>query len=319
MMFQIGYKLSSEDTHPLNLVNYAKMVEDAGFSFAMISDHFHPWVNKQNHSPFVWSTLGGISQSTCNLKIGTAVTCPTIRVHPAIIAQAAATTASMMPGRFMLGVGSGEKLNEHILGDYWPPALIRIEMLEEAVNIIRMLWSGDIHNFNGKYYSIENTQIYTLPTRIPPILMAAAGELAAETAGRIADGLITPGIREDLVKIFKRNGGEGKSCYAEASVCWADSEDYAKNISYEYWPIVANKDGLNWELPTPKYFEDLAKMIDPETLTSHVACGNDPQRHIDEIKNFIKAGYDHVFIHQLGPYQEGFIKFYEEEVLPEFQ
>jgi G6PDH family F420-dependent oxidoreductase len=154
-------------------------------------------------------------------------------------------------------------------------------MLEEAVDIIRMLWSGDNLNFKGKYYSIENTRIYTLPVKLPPILMSADGESAAETAGRLADGLITPGVREDLVKIFKRNCGEGKPCYAEASVCWADSEDYAKNISHEYWPIVANTNGLNWELPTPKYFEELAKMTDPETVTRQVVCGNDPQRHID--------------------------------------
>ncbi len=317
-MVQIGYKLSSEDTHPIKLLKYAKMAEEAGFSFAMISDHYHPWVSKQNQSPFVWSALGGISQITNNLKVGTAVTCPTIRVHPAIIAQAAATTASMMEGRFMLGLGSGENLNEHILGDHWPPATIRIEMLEEAIHVIRMLWKGDIHNFKGKYYTVENAQIYTLPSHLPPILMAADGELAAETAGRIADGLITPGIRDNLVNIFKKTGGEGKPCYAEASVCWAADEEYAKNMAYEYWPILSNKNGLNWEIPTPKYFEELAGMTDPETLTRHMACGNDPQSHIDEIKNFINAGYDHVFIHQLGPEQEGFINFYKEEVLPEF-
>ena len=318
-MVKIGYKLSSEDTHPLNLVKYAEMVEEAGFSFAMISDHYHPWVNKQDQSPFVWSTLGGISQATTNLNLGTAVTCPTIRVHPAIVAQAAATTASMMPGRFILGMGSGENLNEHILGDHWPPAPVRIAMLEEAVKIIRMLWQGDIHNFKGKYYTIENTRIYTLPAELPPILMSADGEEAAETAGRISDGLITPGIKESLVKIFKNTGGKGKPCYAEVSVCWADDMDYARKISYDYWPILANKNGLNWEIPTPKYFEELAKMTDPDSLTREIVCGNDPQSHIDEINKFVKAGYDHVFIHQLGPYQEGFIKFYEEEVLPEFQ
>lgn len=317
-MVQIGYKLSSEDTHPINLVKYAKMAEEAGFSFAMISDHYHPWISKQNQSPFVWSALGGISQITNNLNVGTAVTCPTIRIHPAIIAQAAATTASMMEGRFLLGLGSGENLNEHILGDHWPPASIRIEMLEEAIHIIRMLWKGDIYNFKGKYYTIENAQIYTLPSKFPPILMAADGELAAETAGRIADGLITPGIRDHLVKIFKNTGGEDKPCYAEASVCWAADEEYAKNIAHEYWPILSNKNGLNWEITTPKYFEALARMTNPETLTSHMACGNDPQRHIDEIKEFINAGYNHVFVHQLGPHQEGFINFYKEEVLPEF-
>ena len=318
-MVRIGYKLSSEDTSPVNLVKYAKQAESAGFSFAMISDHYHPWVGKQNQSPFVWSTLGGISLTTDNLNIGTAVTCPTIRIHPAIIAQAAATTATMMDGRFMLGLGSGENLNEHILGDHWPAAPTRIEMLEEAISIIRMLWKGDMCNFSGKYYTLENTRIYTLPSKQPPILMSADGELAAETAGRIADGLITPGIRDNIVKIFKRTGGEGKPCYAEASVCWAQDEEYAKNIAYEYWPILANKNGLNWEIKTPKYFEEIAKMTDPETLTSEIVCGNDPEKHIDEIKRFIAAGYDHVFVHQLGPQQVGFIDFYKDEVLPEFR
>ena len=317
-MVHIGYKLSSEDTSPVNLVKYAKQAEEAGFSFAMISDHYHPWVGKQDQSPFVWSTLGGISLITDNLAIGTAVTCPTIRIHPAIIAQAAATTATMMDRRFMLGVGSGENLNEHILGDHWPAAPIRIEMLEEAISIIRMLWKGDMCSFRGKYYTIENTQIYTLPSELPPILMSADGDLAAETAGRIADGLITPGIRDNIVKIFKKTGGDGKPCYAEASVCWAHNEKYAKNITYEYWPILANKNGLNWEIKTPKYFEELAKMTDPETLASEIVCGNDPEKHIDEIKRFIDAGYDHVFVHQLGPQQEGFIDFYKDEVLPEF-
>lgn len=318
-MVQIGYKLSSEDTNPTNLVKYAKKAENAGFNFAIISNHYHPWVSKQDQSPFVWSTLGGISQVTNNINIGTAVTCPTIRIHPAIIAQAAATTASMMEDRFMLGVGSGENLNEHILGDHWPPAPTRIEMLEEAIYIIRMLFQGDIHNFKGKYYTIENTQIYSLPNKIPPILMSADGELAAETAGRIADGLITPGIRSNIVEIFKKNGGEGKPCYAEASVCWDHDEDKAQELTYEYWPILANKNGLNWEIQTPKYFEELAKMTDPKTVTQGVACGNDPQKHINEINKFIEAGYDHIFIHQLGPKQEGFIDFYKDEILPEYQ
>ena len=319
-MVEIGYKLSSEDNHPIDLVNYAKIAENAGFSFAMISDHYSPWVNKQNESPFVWSTLGGISQTTNKLNIGTAVTCPTIRIHPAIIAQAAATTTTMMEGRFNLGLGSGENLNEHILGDHWPPAPKRIEMLEEAIKIIRMLWQGDMHNFEGKYYTIQNAQVYTLPSELPNILMSADGELAAKTAGRIAEGLlITSGIRDNIINIFKKSGGKDKPCYAEATVCWANNEDKAKRIAFDYWPIISNKNGLNWEIQTPKYFEELAKMNDPESVTRGITCGNNPQEHIDEIKEFINAGYDHVFVHQLGPEQEGFINFYKEEVLPEFK
>lgn len=316
-MVHIGYKLSSEDTGPKSLVRYAEMVEKAGFSFAMISDHYHPWIDKQNESPFVWGTLGGISQVTNSIMIGTAVTCPTIRIHPAVVAQAAATTADMMDGRFLFGVGSGENLNEHILGGRWPPATVRIDMLEEAVNIIRMLWSGGNQNFNGKYYTVENARLYSLPSKLPPILMAADGEIAAKTAARISDGLITPGVKPDLVEIFKRNGGKNKPCYAEASVCWADDKESGKKTAYKYWPILSNN-GLNYEIPNPRFFDKLAAKTDQETLTRNITCGDDPQDHIDEIRRFVDAGYDHVFVHQLGPHQEGFIKFYMEEVLPEF-
>lgn len=318
-MVKVGYKLSSEDTPPLDLVRYAKMAEEAGFSFAMASDHFHPWVNKQDESPFVWCTLGGVSQSTKNLKVGTAVTCPTIRIDPVIIAQAAATAASMMPGRFMLGLGSGENLNEHILGDRWPPAQVRMEMLEEAVKVIRMLWQGGVQNYHGQYYTVENARIYTLPPELPPIFMAADGEKAAENAGKLADGLITPSIKKKLVKIFKKSGGEGKPCYGECSVCWAEDRDEAIKTVQEYWPIVANKGGINWELYSPKYFEILAGMLDPETEIKGLAYGNNPQDHIDKINRFVKAGYDRIIIHQLGPDQEGFIDFYKKEVLPEFR
>ena len=317
-MVELGYKLSSEDTNPLDLVRYAKMAEEAGFSFAMTSDHFHPWTNNQNESPFVWCTMGGVSQATKYLKVGTAVTCPTIRNNPAIIAQAAATAAYMMPGRFMLGLGSGENLNEHILGDLWPPAGKRIEMLEEALKIIRMLWQGGMQNFHGDYYKIENACIYTLPDELPPIFMATDGKKSARIAGKLADGLITPGIKKDLVNIFNKSGGKGKPCYAEASVCWAENKEEAIRIAYRFWPIIANKGGINWELYSPKYFEALAEMLDPEMEISGITNGNNPQDHIEKIYKFIKAGYDHVFIHQLGPHQKEFLDFYKKHVLPEF-
>ena len=184
-MVQIGYTLSSEEHAPNDLVKQAKRAEEVGFPFAMISDHYHPWIDNQGHSPFVWATLGGIAQSTNTLRVGTGVTCPTIRIHPAIIAQATATVASMMPGRFMFGVGSGENLNEHILGDHWPQVDIRQEMLEEAVDVIRTLWQGGLQSYHGNYYDVENARIYTLPDEIPPIHVAAAGQKAATLAGEM--------------------------------------------------------------------------------------------------------------------------------------
>src|ERR671919_1218874 len=187
---EIGYWLSSEEHTPNDLVRHARQAEEIGFTFAQISDHFHPWIDSQGHSPFIWSVLGGIAQGTERLQLQTAVTCPTMRIHPAIIAQAAATVAAMMPGRFLLGVGTGENLNEHILGDRWPPAAMRLEMLEEAVKLIRLLWEGEDVTHRGRHYTVENARIYTLPEDPPPILVAAAGEKATELAGRIGDGLI---------------------------------------------------------------------------------------------------------------------------------
>src|SRR5919197_3799469 len=184
----LGYALSSEEHPPNELVRYAGAAEEAGFGFALISDHFHPWIDKQGNSPFVWSVIGAIAHATQRLELGTGVTCPLMRIHPAIVAQAAATAAAMMPGRFFLGVGTGENLNEHILGHHWPPADERREMLEEAVEGIRLLWQGGQQNFRGAHYTVENARLYTLPNQPPPIMVAGAGPESAELAGRIGDG-----------------------------------------------------------------------------------------------------------------------------------
>jgi coenzyme F420-dependent glucose-6-phosphate dehydrogenase len=314
-MFQIGYALSSEEHSPKDLVQYARRAEETGFGFALISDHYHPWIDRQGHSPFVWSVIGGIAQATQQLVLGTGVTCPTMRIHPAIIAQAAATSAAMMPGRFFLGVGTGENLNEHILGDRWPPYDMREEMLEEAIEVIRMLWQGDTLTYRGAYYTVENARIYTLPDQLPPILVAASGPQAAETAGRMGDGLITTAPETELIKRFEAEGGSGKSRYGQLTVCWAPDEATAQRIAYEYWPTAAVRGELSQQLPTPAHFEQAAKMVRQEDVAQAVICGPDPERHIAGIREFVEAGYDHVYIHQIGPEQEGFFRFYERDVL----
>lgn len=320
-MVKIGYKLTSEQHGPLELVRYAKYAEEAGFDFAAISDHFHPWINKQGQSPFVWCTIGGISQATKKLTLATGVTCPTIRIHPAIIAQAAATAATMLQGRFILGVGSGENLNEHILGDIWPSASVRIEMLGEAVDVIRTLWKGGMQDYEGRYYRVVNAQIHTLPEELPPIFVAASGVIATETAGRIGDGFITTGgeRKKGLIDLFKSSGGEGKPCLSEISLCWAENDEEAIDTVYEYWPLIAIKGGLSWEIPTQTHFQQLAQFIDKEDIAKSTLCSADPQKHIDKIKGSIDAGFDHVCVHQIGPNQDDFIEFFKEEVLPEFQ
>src|SRR5438552_901542 len=199
-MVELGYALSSEEHTPNNLVRYAQRAEEVGFAFALISDHYHPWIDQQGHSPFVWSVIGGIAQATQRLRLGTGVTCPTIRTHPAIIAQAAATAAAMMPGRFFLGVGTGENLNEHILGNRWPPHDQRLAMLEEAIEVMRLLWQGGEQTYRGHFYTVENARLFTLPDEPLPVMIAASGTRAAQAAGRIGDGLISTKPEAEIVK-----------------------------------------------------------------------------------------------------------------------
>jgi len=317
-MVELGYALSSEEHQPDFLVRYAKMAEDAGFTFAFISDHFHPWTDRQGHSPFVWAVLGGIARTTSSLRLATGVTCPTIRTHPAIIAQAAATVAAMMPGRFALGVGSGEALNEHILGDRWPETSVRQEMLEEAVEVIRLLWRGGVQSHHGAHYTIENARIYTLPEQPTSILVAAAGPKAAVMAGRIGDGLVSTSPRSELVETFEQNGGKGNPTYGQVTVCWAKSESEAKKTALDIWPNAAIPGELGQELPMPAHFEQAAKLVNEEAIAKQVICGPDAERHMAEIKKYVDAGFDHVYVHQIGPDQEGFMKFYQKDILPRF-
>jgi coenzyme F420-dependent glucose-6-phosphate dehydrogenase len=314
---QIGYKLSSEEFGPADLVRYAVLAEQAGFEFALISDHFHPWCDRQGQSPFVWSVLGAVARATTRLRVGTGVTCPTIRIHPAIIAHAAATVAAMMPGRFFLGVGSGENLNEHVLGDKWPPTPVRREMLEEAVAVIRLLWKGDLQSHRGRYYQVENARLYTLPDRPPPLMVAASGPKAAQLAGRIGDGLVTTDPDPDLLQTFRRSGGRGKPAYVEQTVCWGESEDRARKTAHEIWSLSALDGPLFTELALPSHFEAAFKPLTEEAVAEAVVCGPSRARHIEALRKVARAGYTHVCVHQIGSQQEDFIRFYQEEVLPE--
>src|SRR5256885_8013515 len=209
-MPELGYSLSSEEHGPTDLVRFAKAAEDAGFTYALISDHHHPWVDSQGNSPFVWSVIGGIAQATERIRLGTGVTCPLIRIHPAIIAQAAATSEAMMPGRFFLGVGTGENLNEHILGAKWPAPDERLEMLEEAGEVVRLLLQGGHQTLRGRHYTVEQARIYTLPEQLPEIAVAAAQPRAAELAGRIGDGFVGVAPDEERIQKFEQDGGTGQ-------------------------------------------------------------------------------------------------------------
>ncbi len=317
-MVEIGYHLSSEEHSPKDLVRYAGLAEELGFSFAIISDHFHPWLDRQGQSPFVWGVLGGIAERTERLPVGTAVTCPTMRIHPAIIAQAAATAAAMLPGRFFLGVGTGENLNEHILGGRWPPPHERREMLAEAIEIIRLMWQGGMRSHKGKHYTVENARIYTLPEQPPPILMAAGGKRSARLAGRIADGLISVVAQPDVVQVFV-DGGPGKPRYAQVHVCWAEREDEARRLAKDWWPMSGLPPSLMTELSLPRQFEETVGLVSEQDALRGVICGANAEQHIAGLRKVIDAGYDHVAVHQIGPEQEPFFRFYERHVLPAFR
>ena len=316
-MSEIGYFLSSEEHGPGELVSFARQAEEAGFRSAWISDHFHPWNDAQGQSSFVWSVIGGIAAAT-GLRVTTAVTCPTVRIHPAIIAQAAATATMMMPGRFQLGVGSGENLNEHILGDRWPPTQIRLEMLEEAVGLMRRLWEGGITTHEGKHYRVENARIYSLPDQPPPVLVSAFGPKAADVAARIADGFISTSPDADTIQRYRSQGGGGPA-QAGMKVCWAADEATARKTAFELWANTGVPGELTQELPMPAHFEQASQLVTEDQVAESIVCGPDPERHVEMIQKYLDAGFDEVYVSQVGKDQAGFFDFYRRELAPRFR
>jgi coenzyme F420-dependent glucose-6-phosphate dehydrogenase len=312
---EIGYTLASEDWAPRDLVALARRAEETGFEYALISDHIHPWTDAQGNSAFVWSVIGGIAEATERLRLGTGVTCPLIRIHPAIVAHAAATCACLMPGRFFLGLGTGENLNEHVLGDRWPASDERLEMLEEAIGIMRLLWQGGEQTHRGKHYTVDHCRIYNLPDEPIELAIAAAQPLAAELAGRLGDAFITTSPDAELGQKFEEAGGSGKPKYGQLHVCYGDDEEECKRLAAELWPNVAMQGSLGQELPRPEDFELVAPMVTPDDMGEAIPCGPDPDRYHEAIGEYKDAGYDHVFVHQIGPDQDAFFRFFEAEIL----
>lgn len=317
-MTSIGYALSSEEHTPADLVRHAALAEQHGFAFALVSDHYHPWIDRQGQSPFVWGVLGAIAEATERLVVGTGVTCPTMRIHPAIIAQAAATAACLLPERFFLGVGTGERLNEHVLGKVWPDWALRAEMLEEAISVIRQLWTGELTTHHGTHFTVENARIYTLPPKLPPIHVAASGEKMAALAGRIGDGFIGTGPEEAVSEAYRGAGGTGPR-FGQITVCWNKSEAKARRTAVEWWPTAAIHGNATQELALPKDFEDLARLIDEDDIADVIPCGPAAQPILDSIAKYVDAGYDHIYVHQVGPDQEAFLEFAARSLLPEFE
>ncbi|CAA9244419.1 MAG: Dehydrogenase [uncultured Corynebacteriales bacterium] len=315
-MVKLGYFLSCEEFDAPELVRQARLAEEAGFEALWISDHFHPWLAEQGNSPFVWSVIGALSQVT-DLPITTAVTCPTTRVHPAIIAQAAATSAVLTGGRFTLGVGTGEALNEHVLGDPWPSADIRLDMLEEALEVIRALWTGEVVEHHGTFYDVEHARLYSLPETPPDIYVSGFGPKAATLAGRIGDGFVCTKPDPDLIRAFRDGGGTGKPTQVGTKVCWGPDEDEARRTAHHYWRNEGLPGELAQILPTPEHFQQASTLVEPEAMVTPV--GPDAKTHVEALRKFVDAGYDELYVQQIGPDQDGFFSFFSTSVLPELR
>jgi G6PDH family F420-dependent oxidoreductase len=314
---RFGYFLSCEEYSPAELVEQAVAAEKAGFEALWISDHYHPWNDEQGQSPLVWGMIGAISQA-CSLPVTTAVTCPTVRIHPAVIAQAAATAAVQLDGRFILGVGSGEALNEHILGDVWPSADVRLEMLEEAVDLIRELWKGDPVTRQGKHYRTDTARIYTRPEQPPPIYVSAFGPKALDLAARIGDGYIGTQDDPDLVKGFKEKSG-GKPAQGGVKVAWADTKDEGIDHAHRLWANSGLPGELSQVLPSPQHFEQASQLVTRDSTAESIVAGNDVDEHVEELTGYLDAGYDEVYVANMGPNYLAMIESYGRDVLPKLR
>ncbi len=311
---RIGYALSSEQFRPRQLLDQAKRACDAGFEAIAISDHFHPWNEAQGNSPFVWSVIGAIAEALPGVQVTTMVTCPTFRVHPVVLAQAAATSAVMLDGRFVFGVGTGENLNEHVTGTHWPPARERMDRLREAVALMRHLWEGGTVDFDGRYYRAVSARIYTLPDDPPPVYVSGFGPAATRLAAEIGDGFVT--MDDELLGIYRGAGGRG-TLQTAMKVCYDADEHKAIELAHRMWAMELLPGQLNQELRTPGMFEDAAALVTMDQVAEQVPCGPDLGRHLRAVRARAEAGYDEIYVQQIGPDMDGFFSIYANEVLPE--
>jgi G6PDH family F420-dependent oxidoreductase len=315
---RIGFFLATEEFTPDELLAQARAAEEAGFHGLWISDHYHPWNDEQGQSSFVWTVLGALSQVTSRGPVTTAVTCPTVRIHPAVVAQAAATTAAMFGDRFRFGVGSGEALNEHVLGDAWPEASVRLEMLEEAIELMRKLWRGGVVSHRGTHYRVQQARIYTLPDSPPPIPVSGFGPRAVDLAARIGDGYVITMPDADLIGRFRSNGGGDKVVQAGIKVCWGPDEAEARRTVRRLWPNEGLPGELAQVLPSPAHFEQATELVTEDMLAEAVPCGPDLDRHLAAIQEFADAGVDELYVHQIGGPGDDFFGTYAKEILRRF-
>jgi G6PDH family F420-dependent oxidoreductase len=315
-MARFGYKLMTEEHGPKALVENALHAEGAGFDFVSISDHFHPWLKSQGHAPFAWSVLGAIAHATSSISITTGLTCPIIRYHPAIIAQAAATVAVQSDNRFTLAVGAGERLNEHVVGAHWPSIPERHAMLCEAIDIFRELWEGGARNYMGEWFTVDHAEIFDLPDQPIPIVAGVSGPESLELAVAKADGIMTTSPDAELVKGFKAKKSGGP-LYAEVTLAYAPTVEQGRKLAHERFRFSAFDWSVNAELPSVEGFEAASKYVRPEDLAETISAGPNPDPHLKAIRKYLDAGFDHIVLTGIGPEQQEFVRFFEKSLKPE--
>ena len=323
---KIGYAAMLEQFGPREVVDYSVAAEKAGFSGVMAADHFQPWVPQQGNAAFVWNVMTAIGEGTVG-DVGPGVTCPSFRMHPAIVAQASATMAAMYPGRFWLGLGSGEALNEHIIGGYWPETPERIARMLESVEIIRKLFNsrGKDVKHDGRFYKLESTRLWTMPDHAPPIYIATAGPVTAKRTGQLAEGIITVGAPEQKIEMIFEKCREGCldagkdpeqfKYILQLHLSWASTDEEALRNAMVEWPNGGMKFPKQ-DIRKPADFEQMAKLVRPEDFDGRMLISSDLDRHCREIQKFLDMGFDQIYLHNVGRNQVEWIEAFGREVLP---
>jgi G6PDH family F420-dependent oxidoreductase len=319
-MVEWGYTMMCEQTAPRQLVDDVVAAEAADFDFAVISDHYLPWVDEMGHSPYAWSVLGAAAWATERIPLMTYVTCPTFRYHPAVVAQKAATVQLLSQGRFTLGLGSGENLNEHVVGEPWPSADVRHERLVEAIEIIQALLAGGYVNHRGKHYDVESAKLWDLPDSPPPIGLAVSGKQSCELAGRLADVMIAVEPKAELGEMFDAAGGAGKPRVGQIPVCYGPDKEKAEARAHELFRWFGGGWKVNAELPGTAAFAAASQFVQPDDVAQQIPCGNDVDEFVEKIRPFADAGFTHVALVQAGAEsQREFIDWSQRELLPKLR
>jgi G6PDH family F420-dependent oxidoreductase len=316
-MTAIGYTMMTEQAGPRQLVSDVVGAEQAGFDFAVISDHYSPWLDEQGHSPYAWSVLGAAAWATERIPLMTYVTCPIQRYHPAVVAQKAATVQLLSEGRFTLGLGAGENLNEHVVGGGWPPANTRHERLREAIEIIRALWEGGYVNYRGKHYEVDSAKIWDLPEKLPDLGVAVSGKQSCELAGELADVLVAVEPDRSLVEMFDAAGGAGKPRVGQIPVCYDPDRDAAVARAHEQFRWFAGGWKVNAELPGTPAFAAATQFVTPDDVAASIPCGDDVDAFVEAVRPFADADFSHVALVQIGGEHQGpYLDWGETKLLP---